>query len=530
MGKGRWWLVEIGLVLAIFAVLVTRLPTIRHYLANNDHGYQLAASAELLRGRIPGVDVFINYGPLTVLLGAITLHLSGGDLLVESLVCAAMWAFAIGLAFRFVRRNFGALAGAATALAAFLMVARFHKWFLWLMPLVILTTTDAATRMPARRRWLYAGLVAGLASLLRPDVGVGALAAAGVIALIDALLFGGVGVVGAWGVLVIGYALPILVWMVTIVAVSGGAGLASAVGVVPEMVGGTVESLSLPPPPFDLDKPFSPGTAHALALRLLLASELLAIGIGLWLARARLGGLAREARALVALGIMGAASYHQTVYRADIHHFWLGCWPMALAIPAIAAVATQLVRARPASPLVPSTVVGIVATVLVLLGTVGLRPIVTQPHFDLAPYGRPPLAGIRELRQGVAAAPDHPYAHFVAAIAGNSTPNDPVLMLAYQPQLFIFAERPVSGPTVAFQAGLFDSPEWRRIRLADLQRDPPALVVVPGNFWTLAPEDDLRRSLPEIYEFVHTHYRTVVTRQGRVMLLAPDTGFRAPSS
>ena len=527
MGTRRWWLVEVALVVAIFAVLVTRLPTMWHYLVNNDHGYQLAASAELLRGRIPGVDVFINYGPLTVLLGAITLRLSGGGLLTESLVCAAMWAVAITLAFRFVRRSFGPVAGAATAVAAFFLVARFHKWFLWLMPLLVLTVIDAGDGMPARRRWLLAGVVAGLGSLLRPDVGVGALAAAGAIALVDRLLFRGVGVLGAWVRLVLGYALPIVAWMATIALVAGPSGLARAVGVVPEMVGGTVESLSLPPPPFDLEFPFSQGTAHALALRLLLASEVVAILVGLWLARVDGGRWKREARALVALGVMGAASYHQTIYRADIHHFWLGSWPMALAIPALAAVAVRLALAQPGWS--ATIVLEVVALGFVLLATFGLQPILTMPHFDLAPYGRPPLAGATELEEGLAAAPTHPYARFVAAIDRYSAPSDAVLMLAYQPQFFLFADRPASGPTVAFQAGLFDSPEWRRVRLAELQRDPPALVVVPLDFWSLGPEDELTRSLPEIVDFVRTYYRTVVTREGRVMLLAPDPSFRPPT-
>jgi hypothetical protein len=395
------------------------------------------------------------------------------------------------------------------------------------VPLVGLTAIDGAAGMPARRRWLLAGVIAGIGSLLRPDVGVGAAAAAGAIAFVDWLLFDGAPFVGAWIRLVLGYCIPVAAWMATIALVAGFAGLARAVGVVPEMVGGTVESLSLPPPPLDLAFPFSQGTAQALALRLLIGSEVIAMLVGLWLARVDGGRFTREARALVALGVMGAASYHQTIYRADIHHFWLGSWPMALAIPAIAAVAVRLALAHPSR--LATVAVELVALVLVLLSTAGLLPILTMPHFDLAPYGRPPLEGIQELRQGVAAVPTHPYARFVAAIDRFTTPNDPVLMLAYQPQFLLFAHRPASGPTVAFQAGLFDSPAWRKLRLAELQRDPPALVVVPLDFFQMQPDDELRRSLPEICDFVQQHYRTVVSREGRVMLLAPDPTFRPPS-
>lgn len=167
---------------------------------------------------------------------------------------------------------------------------------------------------------------------------------------------------------------------------------------------------------------------------------------------------------------------------------------------------------------------------IAFVATAGLYPILIRPNYDLAPFGRAPLAGLRALRQGSAAAPSHPYAQLVDSIQRFSAPDDEVLVLVYGPQLLVFAQRPTSGPTVAFQAGLFDSPAWRRERLALLMRHPPALVVVPMNFWQLGPDDDVRASLPEITDVVRQHYRTVVDRRGRYMLLAPEPSFRPPSS
>ena len=82
---------------------------------------------------------------------------------------------------------------------------------------------------------------------------------------------------------------------------------------------------------------------------------------------------------------------------------------------------------------------------------------------------------------------------------------------------------------VAFQRGLFDSPARQRERVAELQRHPPALVVAPVDFWHLGPDAELRASIPEIYAFVHEHYRILVARRGNFMLLAPDPTFRPPS-
>lgn len=531
MRNGRWLVIEIALALIVGAVLVTRAPTVEHFLANSDHGYALAAGAELLRGRFPGVDIFINYGPLAVVLSAATLHVSGGDLVVEVLLCAAAWAVTIGIVFRLCRRNFGASAAWCAAGFAYLCIPRFHKWWVWLVPLAALAAIASAETRPGWRRWFISGGVCGMGALLRPDLGVATLAALLLLALMDGFREHGLSRLAAWVALGLGCALPAAFWAIVVVAAVGTDGLVSAVAVLPEMVTGTVASLSLPPPPFRLDEPFTPVTAHALALRLLPAIELVAIVLGWWLLRDRRQGREREGRALLAIGVMGFASYHHTVYRADIHHLWQGIWPLTLIVPALVAVAVRSIRAAAtARSRLFAGVIGLVAVLAAVLSTGGLLPILRLPHFDLAPYGRPPLAGLQALRLGAAAAPQHPYAQLVQGIDRLTAPPDEILVLVYGPQLLVFAQRPTSGPTVCFQAGLFDSPVWRSRRLAQLQRRPPALVVVPLGFWQFGPDDELRASLPEIYDFVRTHYRQVVDRQGRYMLLAPDPSFRPPTT
>jgi hypothetical protein len=530
MRNGRGLVVESAFALVAFALLVTRVPTVERFLANADHGYHLAAGAELLRGRLPGVDVFINYGPLAALLGAATLYVTGGDLVAEALLCAAAWAVTVWMVFRLMRRNFGATAGWCAGISAFISIPRFHKWWVWLVPLAALVAIGAPSAVPSRRRWLAAGVVCGLAALMRPDLGLATLAALVTIGLVDVLVGRGVSSPGAWMPLALGFALPPVLWGLTLLTLAGPDGLGRAIAVVPEMVSGTVASFRKPPPPLRLDDPFSPGTAHAFALRLLPATEFVAIVVGLWLYRDRSRGLDRTGRLLMACGVMGLASYHHTVYRADIHHLWQGIWPLALTVPALAAVAARLVRLDVDAPRWPGRLLMTLAVVLVVLSAIGLWPILAQRHIDLAPYGRAPLAGLAALRQGVAAAPAHPYAQLVGTIARMTTASDEVLMLAYGPQLLVFARRGASGPTVAYQRGLFDSASWRRERLIQFRRRPPALVVVPNSLRQLDPDEDLRVSLPEIYELVRRDYPQIVDRQGRYTLLAPAPSVRPPTS
>jgi len=519
-------MLEIAIAVVVFAVLGTRVPTVDHFLVNPDHGYQLAAGAELLRGRFPGVDVMINYGPMVAVLSALTTWATG-NLVAEVLWCAAAWGAAVALAAAVARRNFGTLAGLATGGFAFLCVARFHKWYMWLLPLAALAVVTGTDRDEASaRRWAVAGVIAGFGVLLRPEVGLASVVVLAVIAGADALRGRTVG----WRGLALGFASPVLLWLVVVVVCEGGFGVRRTLASVPESIAGSVAYWSKAPPPFRWDAPFSPPSAHALALVLLPATEVFAVLVGAWLCFGRARGFVREGRTLAASGLMGLACYPHTVYRADIHHLWQGIWPLALLMPGLVVVGIRLVAAGPqVVPRVAAIVVTIVAATTAGLGTWGLAPILRQPHYDLAPYGRPPLAGVRGVARGVAAAPEHPYAKLVASIDTLSSPTDEVLVLVFAPQLLVFSARAANGPVVTFQRGLFDSPEWRRERLTALQRNPPALVVVPKGFWTLGATDDLRASVPEIYDFVHEHYDQIVDQRGNFMLLAPNPYFRAAS-
>jgi hypothetical protein len=360
--------------------------------------------------------------------------------------------------------------------------------------------------------------------LIRPDLGAACLVAVAVIALDDDWHSNGLRMPRAWLPLGVGCAIAVAVWAVALLALRGGGGLLRALSVVPEMVFGTVSALSLAPPTFEWNAPFTPTSAHALALRLLPAVTLFAAAYGWRLGRHADGRLAAQGRALFRIGILGLVAFQSAMYRADIHHLWQGIWPLTLAVPAIVAVRVSLASSRAPGVSGAERFLVLVAAALALAGTISLLPILRQPHFDLAPYGRPLFSGLAELSNGASAAPDHPYAQLVASIQRWSAPTDEVFDLVYGPQLLFFAQRPTHGPTVAFQRGLFDSPAWRRERIAELQRHPPALVIVPMAFGQLGPDDELPSALPEIYEFVRAHYPRVVDRRGRYLVLAADGG------
>jgi len=528
MSRARNGLIELLLFLTVFTIFVARAPRLSHFLVNPDHCYQLAAGAELLRGRMPGVDLLTNFGPLIPLLAAVTLRIND-DLVPEVILCAAGWALAVWLVFRLTRRTFGWAAAACAGLLGFLMIARFHRWYVWLMPLAAVAAIDAPGRV-GPGRWTLAGILCGLGTLFRPELGAGSLGALGLVALGDSLREHGVRFPRPWLLLVAGFTVPLLVWAVTISAEAGFPAFVALLREFAANVSGSVEYWSKPPPPFVANDPFSVGSAHALTLRLLLGAEVAAIAVGGWLAYAeRTRVLAHEGRLLAAIGLMGLSFYPHTLYRADIHHLWQGIWPLFMVVPGLCIVAVRFARAgraRVGHVTWPARL--LVATTLTFAAASGaaLVPIAKLPDYDLAPIQDPPFAGISDLRRGLASVPDHPYTRLIQTIHQVTQPDDKILA-TYAPQVLLFGHRAPIGYRVTYERGIHDSPFWRQRELARLEEHPPPVVVALRNFYDLGPGDGFRASQPEMYEFIRTRYRPA-GRWGNYILLGRNDIVRDP--
>jgi hypothetical protein len=237
-----------------------------------------------------------------------------------------------------------------------------------------------------------------------------------------------------------------------------------------------------------------------------------------WVERTRV--LAHEGRLLAAIGLMGLSFYPHTVYRADIHHLWQGIWPLLMAVPALCVVAVRFARAErarrgrvtwPARSLIVTT------AALAAVTAAALTPIATLPHYDLAPIRDPPFAGLADLRQGLAAVPDHPYTQLIRTIDRVTQPDERILSI-YSPQILLFSHRGPIGLRVTYERGIHDSPYWRQRELARLEESPPPVVVALVNFYQLGPDEGFRASQPEMYEFVRTRYRAA-GRWGNYLLL-----------
>ena len=98
-----------------------------------------------------------------------------GSLLGETIACAIGYALCLTIIYSVLARHVSRMAGlAGTFAAAYLLEARFYKWYIWLFPLGTIWLLDrlSGSSSKARRRLIAAtGFWVGLGWLYRWDVG-----------------------------------------------------------------------------------------------------------------------------------------------------------------------------------------------------------------------------------------------------------------------------------------------------------------------------------------------------------------------
>jgi hypothetical protein len=175
----RWWP---RLRMPLLFVLAAALSgfTILREIGPHDEGLMLQAAQRMADGEWPYRDFWWNYGPAQPLLLAIPVKLFGPSLLWWRIVRVALDATVALLAYRLVRRA----APEWLALSSWITVAAAMAWPTGPGPNPAAIALVLAALLLARRHPRWAGVLCGIASAFRPEIGVAgaiavALAAAG---------------------------------------------------------------------------------------------------------------------------------------------------------------------------------------------------------------------------------------------------------------------------------------------------------------------------------------------------------------
>ena len=511
---------NLGIFLGFLTLLLLAAPGLDYFLASQDHGLQLSLGMQILQGKVPGIDVITGYGPGAMYTSALGLWASG-SLVGETLLCASGYALALFLIYRLVRDHASRPAALVAATVGFILLARFYKWYVWLIPLLTLWSLNGYLRSPLgrRSRWISAcGLLLGLSWLYRPDMAsIELLVSLVVIGLAEAgprpLRAGRV--VSPIALLLASFSALPVVWLGYLFF---GVGSRAPLVFLETTIAAALAVAS--------------GMAHPIAANsdvvraYFLAPVVLLVAALAGLYREVIGRGNRGSRFLLCVAAVGLGTFHQAMHRRDPAHLLQVLPP--LIVCAFATYAEFRRRLAEASFREARTwalaLAGISYFALLAVGANGLKPWGRQ---DLATTSFRPGLRYRDLAHPLSAADRYPALEVIHVIREQTSVRDPILVFPLDSQFYALAQRRLSGRLHAYYPGYFDDPRSEDENLAAIRREMPAVVVLPSYKTMLScgngANDLLLRSMAahqRVEDFVREHYTRVVFDDGTFRVLA----------
>ncbi len=524
-----WWIV----FAACFVWLMLKAPTLEAYLSNTDHGGQLCFGRQILQGKTPGIDLCMHYGALPGYTTALGLWLSG-SLIGETVLCALGYAAAIALTGFLVSRYSSQLAGFVAAGFAYLLIARFYKWYAWLFPLLNLLALHGylnapatmSTWCPRRGRWaLLTGGLLGVGWLFRWDLGTSGM-------LVSLLAIGLIGwqtqprqrwqILGHQALVVAGFAVPLSIWFGYLAARGGWQAIPNYLAMLVDGSRGVVRSMAMDLPQFQRRALLAEPSLIIIAYFIVPATYVLCLLDSLW-AEYR-GRPTAGSRFLLLVALIGLSTLHQTLHRRGPNHL------IQVIPPAIIGAHLFFCRflespllSRPATWGRAVRFFSLSYFGFALIAGLGLMP---WGRADLSAWEVWPKDRYDHLAAPLASGSQHPALGLVQEVQKRTTPEQSILIFPIECQYCGILNRRVSGIVFSYYPGLYDGSTWRRRNMAALEADPPALVAVRSDFLTPGAEipglvTDCRNAFPQVAQFIRERYTQVVYNKDGLILLGP---------
>jgi hypothetical protein len=481
--RNHRFLTIIAFVVLCFVQFAT-VPTRDSYLKNYDHGYQLGAGVQVLYGKIPGVDILTHYGPMVFYSSAAWYRLSH-SLLGETIACAVAYTLCLTIVFSLVSRHVSTFAGVLAAGSAYLLEARFYKWYIWLFPLGTVWLLDrVAGSTPRARRWWIAltGLWVGLGWLYRWDVGTtGAAACLFYLVVTTSNLKRRVQLPWKDGTaFVLPFVVLPLAWFVYLFRDRGTVGLwlfarQSLKGAV-----NLSRAMALPMPHFDPVNPLSPDSVVVLAYGVVIATYLACGIIGMFSEWD--GRKTTRSRLLLGIALVGLSTFHQGIYRKGAFHLLQIIPPAIVGFCVLASLLFERIASSNVSAVGARAVryLGLAFLVCAAIAGLGLLP---AGRADLSAFRPWPRQRLRELAHPLDTGAERgsPLLSVLRQVRAATNRDDRILVFPIDSQYLALLDRPVSGRLTVFVPGFFDlGIEMERNLRAIRESMPKVVLVTPG--------------------------------------------------
>jgi hypothetical protein len=461
-------------LLGFFLVIILKAPGLEYFLTSRDHGYQLCIATQILMGKVPGIDIITAYGPMAMYTSALGLKLSG-SLIGEMTLCALGYAVGLFLIYWLVKTHSTRTIGLMAAGAAFLIQARFYKWYVWLIPLGTLWALHhyATDSIPHRRRSaIVTGLVLGLSWLYRLDIGT--------LEFVTSLVFISIIELGrptrrydqcirTLVLVTVSFSILPLCWFGYLAIVIGAH--APLVFLRTTLEGALTVSQGMA-------QSLPPIRVLVLAYILVLSTLLLASGIGF--AREWAGRADGRSRFLLAAALTGLGVFHQAIHRMDPPHLLQVIPPAIVCAFVLLAMYLNRIAANTPRKLGELALVTSGLVYFLVVGYVGA---------GLMQWGRQDLIGLSswsagryvDLAHPLDSADRFPFVKAIRAIREKTDPAEPILVFPLDCQFYALAQRKLSGRLHAYYAGVFDAPLHQSASLQAIRKEMPSLVVLSSD-------------------------------------------------
>ncbi len=519
LSRNRLHFRSTGVVAVVaFLVLLITAPPLEFYLESADHGFQLGVGNQVLFGWTPGIDNFQSYGPLVPYTSALGIRLSG-SLIGETLLCAFGYSVALALVFSIVSQAANRIAGASAAVAAFLLLARFFKWYIWCIPLLAIFFAYQyvyASEDRSRHRWLSGcGLVLGIGWLYRFDVATGSLAAVAVIIAVTGYRQ------GEWSMrwyagqvvrLAICFAVPLTLWMAYVAWYFGPTApfdyLRNTVLAAQGVVTGMAQPLE--------------GHAIPATYLFVIGTYLLALAIGL---RRQTSGDAGPARLMLLVpAVIGLSCIHQALHRRGLHHLLQVAPPTIIAahLLAVRFVATAAAAHHWKKRLFWSGVAALYILAAAQAAWIGMR----VGACDMTGAAMPLNQKFAELHDPLNAGWDRPAIQAIRRVRREVPSDRPILVFPVGPQLYFFTERRFSGRRNAYYPQVACHATGGRENLAEIRRDMPSAVILTWDVWgelQCVEPDEIPADFPhrDVARLIREKFRRVAYENEGLVVLLP---------
>ncbi len=502
-----------------FLLLFWFSPNLDFYLNSVDHGYQLGVAKQICLGKIPFIDLVYSYGPLIGYSRSIFLCIND-SLITETMISIIGYSIALLIIYFLISRYTSKFIGLLGLMLAFLLLARFYKWYYWIFPLLIIYLwwhyfNDI--RFNKKNTFLLViGTSIGISGLFRLDLGIALLIAS----ILIILMFNWDEKIKHLSCLILSSLVPILGYIAFISLNRG-----DPIFYFKAIFDGAISTVSTRSyhPFIQLNNFLSYESFLFLLLSFIPLYYMLTLII-LYYEQHYNSRNSPLNKTLFITAIIGISIFPQALHASEIQHILQIIPPFTVILLISVYNFDSLIhKKRIYSNISKLIIIGIFLFILIGLHSQNGIPPLKIGGTDMSNFELNPLPKYEALMEGPNALSNHPITKLIKEIKNQTNYNDYVLYAVPSlDQLTYFGNRPIAGIFQSYFPGIYDDDYWREQDIKKIRMNSPKIAIVKESFMNESTVDLFRDRQPELFEYLSVNYNRILYKNDGYLILSKN--------